>query len=551
MCKPILNLNTCIVCLFTLFTLLAVDMPELMAQRCATNEVHRHRINVDSCYRLRYEALQQMPPEALILRAGADTTFEIPVVVHVLYNTPEQNISEEQIQSQLDVLNEDYSALNESILDVPPDWQGLLKDSKIRFKLAQRDPLGNFSTGITRTATTFTEFNLLDPAIFADSLGGKDAWPNTRYLNIWVCSLQGNALGFASFPGSSSDQDGVVINHRAFGRIGTTTSPYNRGRTCTHEVGHWLNLIHIWGDDNNDCSGKDFPFGQQQLDDTPNQAAPNFRCPSFPKTDDCTVNPPGIMFMNYMDYTDDRCMMFFTPGQIRRMRLITDGIRDTLKSSQGAILPALLNNDLAIDSILNPVKRAATRCLQPQVRLRNNGVDTVKACSIVYNVSGGLSKTFRWNGSIPPGETTIVTLPEIGLGIGSQVMEFRLNGVDQNTVNNYRSSGCRVDGASEQNCESSSLLLYPNPLAGGRFLCIRTRGVPSEKVSVQIFNSLGQELFLQQLVLNPGDALQVDMQGYASGIYYVQAEGEEYRSTARFLFLPEKENNQGAAPDCN
>lgn len=534
-----------------LFSLLCLNPAGLQAQRCSATEVHRYHYQTDPDYRNRYDVIQKMDGSQSSVRIASDTTFLIPVVVHILYNKSEQNISDEQVQSQIDVLNEDYSTLNETILDIPAEWQGLIKDAKIRFSLAQRDPDGNFSNGITRTATFKEEFNILDPAIYEDSLGGKNAWPNSQYLNLWVCSLQGNALGFANFPGSSPALDGVVVNYKAFGRIGTASAPYNRGRTSTHEVGHWLNLIHIWGDDNNDCSGKDFPGTQQFFDDTPNQEGPNFRCPSFPKTDNCSPDAPGIMYMNYLDYTDDRCMMFFTPGQIRRMRLITDGVRDTIRSSPGATLPALLANDLAIDSVISPVKLAGARCLEPQIRLRNNSIDTIRQATVLYNVKGGIPKRFLWNGLIAPGDTLTVTLPRIGLSPGSQVMEFRLTASDDNPVNNYRSASCRIESGNSDNCEAGDLLVYPNPVSSGRKVCIRTRSVLSESVTVQVFNSLGQQLFLQQQVLNPGDALEVNLLGQAAGLYFVQAEGETYSSGTKFLYLPDSESKPGSDPVCN
>jgi hypothetical protein len=244
-------------------------------------------------------------------------------------------------------------------------------------------------------------------------------------------------------------------------------------------------------------------------------------------------------------------MMFFTPGQIRRMRLITDGVRDTIRSSPAATLPALLPNDVAIDSVLSPVKLAASRCLEPVIRLRNNSSDTLRQTSIQYNVRGGIAKTYLWQGLLSPGDTLTVTLPRIGLSPGSQVMEFRFAASDDNPVNNYRSASCRIESGNSLNCEEGDLLVYPNPVSSGRKVCIRTRSILSESVTVQVFNSLGQQLFLQQQVLNPGDALQVSLLGHAAGLYFVQAEGETYSSSSKFLYLPDSESNPGNDPVCN
>ena len=151
--------------------------------------------------------------------------------------------------------------------------------------------------------------------------GGAEAWPADRYLNIWVCHLN-DLLGYAQFPGGPPQTDGVVIDYRAFGTVGTATAPFNLGRTATHEVGHWLNLFHIWGDDGGGCGGTD------QVDDTPNQGGPNTGSPSFPHIT-CGNAPNGDMFINFMDYVDDRTMVMFTIGQVERMHAALDEARSS------------------------------------------------------------------------------------------------------------------------------------------------------------------------------------------------------------------------------
>lgn len=172
------------------------------------------------------------------------------------------------------------------------------------------------------------------------SQGGDDAWPSSGYLNLWVCNLGSQLLGYAQFPGGSSSTDGVVVLYSSVGSLTTpgTASPYNYGRTATHEVGHWLNLYHIWGDDGTSCSGSDL------VADTPNQADENYGCPTFP-TVSCSNGPNGDMFMNYMDYTNDACMNMFTSGQTARAQALfaTGGARYSLLSSQGCIAPVPVN----------------------------------------------------------------------------------------------------------------------------------------------------------------------------------------------------------------
>jgi hypothetical protein len=255
----------------------------------------------------------------------AGTVINIPVVVHVLYNTTAQNISDAQIRSQIDVLNEDFRRLNADKVNTPSAFSGLAADVEINFCLASKTPSGLSTTGIVRKSTTKTSFT--DDAVKYSSSGGDDAWNTSKYLNLWVCNLGGGLLGYAQFPGGPAATDGVVVLYSAFGRTGTLSAPYNKGRTTTHEVGHWLNLRHIWGDAS--C-------GSDLVNDTPTQQTSNYSCPSYPhKT--CANTTSGDMFMNYMDYTDDGCMNMFSVGQKTRMQSLfaSTGARYGLVSSTG------------------------------------------------------------------------------------------------------------------------------------------------------------------------------------------------------------------------
>jgi hypothetical protein len=254
------------------------------------------------------------------------TVVNIPVVVHVLYNTSSQNISDAQVKSQIDVLNEDFRKLNADRSNVPSAFSGLAADVEINFCLASKNPSGVTTTGIVRKSTTKTSFSD-DNGVKYSSTGGDDAWNSSQYLNLWVCNLGGGLLGYAQFPGGAAATDGVVILYSSFGRTGTVSAPYNKGRTATHEVGHWLNLRHIWGDAS--C-------GSDLVNDTPTQQTSNYGCPSYPhKT--CSNTTSGDMFMNYMDYTDDGCMNMFSAGQKTRMQALfaSGGSRAALLTSQG------------------------------------------------------------------------------------------------------------------------------------------------------------------------------------------------------------------------
>jgi hypothetical protein len=260
---------------------------------------------------------------------NSETVITIPTVVHVLYNTSGENISDAQIQSQIDILNEDFRRLNADASNTPTDFLGVAADVRVEFCLATEDPNGNPTTGITRTYTSKTSFGYNTDMKY-NSRGGKDIWNRNQYLNIWVCDIP-SLLGYAQFPGGSAATDGVVVNYLAFGNIGNLYSNFALGRTATHEVGHWLNLYHIWGDGG--CSVDD------NVSDTPVAGDANYNgspC-TYPGGDSCPSSPGNDMFQNYMDYSDDVCMNLFTEGQKSRMRALFEpgGFRESLLSSGG------------------------------------------------------------------------------------------------------------------------------------------------------------------------------------------------------------------------
>lgn len=246
---------------------------------------------------------------------GPRSVVQIPVVVHVVYKGGFENISDAQIQSQIEVLNIDYRHLNMN--SVPPEFQGLAADVEIEFCLASYNPVGYATTGITRTYTTYPYIgNLLapdgSPRVCYAAYGGHDAWDPEHYLNIWVASIGSGILGYGTYPGSSPpDEQGVVIDPRYFGTVGLAAlnPPNHLGRTATHEIGHYFNLRHIWGANSNVCDDDDF------VDDTPVQRSAYQNCPVHPQLS-CGNH---AMFMNFMDYTDDACMALFTAGQKNRV----------------------------------------------------------------------------------------------------------------------------------------------------------------------------------------------------------------------------------------
>lgn len=283
--------------------------------------------------------------------ANSNSVIVIPVVVHVVYKQNAQNISDAQILSQIDALNEDFARLNADTNNTPVAFRTAASATQFQFCMARRDPNGNTTNGIERRLTTVTSFSTNDNVKFY-SLGGLDAWDVENYLNIWVCNMSGGILGYGEFPATvHTNTYGVVIQYDSFGRIGNVTYPFDQGRTLTHEIGHCFRLYHIWGDDNGLCSGTD------NIADTPNQTEETYGCYNFPHTDNCTSTGNGIMFMNYMDYSDDDCLNMFTSNQATRMYVSLNGYYPSLTTSvacQDIIENVESLNDLQFSVYPNP-----------------------------------------------------------------------------------------------------------------------------------------------------------------------------------------------------
>jgi Pregnancy-associated plasma protein-A len=285
----------------------------LKRRMCGTMAAHMLLLEKHPSFRARQFKLER--DTARLRATGLDLAklepVLIKVVVNVVYKTAAQNVSDAQIASQIKVLNADYGAANPDRTKTPTPWKGLVTRSGIQFKLVKT----------TRTRTTRSSFTT-DDGVKKASTGGVAPTDPRKYLNLWVCALGGGLLGYAQFPGGPRATDGVVINYQAFGIVGTAQTPFDKGRTATHEIGHFFNLRHIWGD-TEDCSGTDF------VADTPNAAGPNYGTPDWPVIT-CNNGPNGDMFMNYMDYVDDRAMFMFTTQQVARMRAALLGPRKAL-----------------------------------------------------------------------------------------------------------------------------------------------------------------------------------------------------------------------------
>ncbi len=341
---------------------------QMITQRaCAADEIYQAQNKNPKIRDIRKQieerTRQFVERGAVSSRSGILT---IPVYVHVIYNTSQQNISDAQIQSQIDVINEDFRAMNSDIGGVPSEFTA--SDFEIEFTLTQ----------ITRKYSSRTSWGTNDD-MKKSSQGGVDPITPDTHLNMWVCNIGGGILGYAQFPGGPASTDGVVMSPQYFGSSDKGTgfylsAPFDKGRTTTHEIGHYLNLRHIWGDGN--CNVDDF------VSDTPTAASANYGCPSYPSKS-CNNNGgyTSDQFMNYMDYVDDACMFMFTPGQRARVDAIFEpgGARENLGTIGGGC------------TIGTPANVASSNVQDNSFTVSWNAVSG--AASYDVNVSGSVTNT--------------------------------------------------------------------------------------------------------------------------------------------------------------
>jgi hypothetical protein len=289
--------------------------------RCWTHEHHlsRQALGQHSETEAQFETWMDRQMRESSGVGSTENEYNIPVVFHIIYQNPSDawNISAAQVQSQLQILNEDFKRLKSDTLNAPAAFRAVASGSNINFCLAQRDPQGNTSTGIVRWS--FSQSASWSPSAIDATIKPATVWDPTRYFNIWVVNISGGILGYAQFPVSSglagltnsgaANTDGVVLLYNSVGRppANPFSGVYNLGRTATHEVGHWLGLRHIWGDGSS-CTATDY------CGDTPPSDAPNYGC----ATTHSSCSGPD-MVQNYMDYSDDQCMNLFSLNQVQRM----------------------------------------------------------------------------------------------------------------------------------------------------------------------------------------------------------------------------------------
>lgn len=271
-------------------------------RKCASQEILEIELKENPDLALKIEEIEEFTKSAINLDIKDITKFKIriPIIVNVLYRTPAENISLAQIYSQINVLNQNYNGTNPEFNQVPGIFSGVKASVDIVFYVEK----------VIRRQTTRTSWAFRNEEMKKPEFGGIAPTSPENRLNLWVCTLEGGILGYAKAPGTALELDGVVLDSKYIGTNGRATAPFNKGRTATHEIGHWLNIRHIWGD--RTC-GNDF------VSDTPSHNAPNYGSPIFPHYSTCPGTPIE-MTMNFMDYTDDASMYMFTYGQRDRMR---------------------------------------------------------------------------------------------------------------------------------------------------------------------------------------------------------------------------------------
>lgn len=448
--------------------------------RCATNEHEEYLRSLDP-KRMTVEQFEnwltpliEKQKQAEANKSESGGIIYIPVVVHVIhdgdaYGTNE-NISDEQVQSQITVMNQDFRRM----LGTPGyNTNPIGADTQIEFVLAKVDPNGNPTNGINRVNLCRANYNAgsssATSALVNSQVKPQTQWDPTLYMNMWSVNWDGSGLlGYAQFPESSlgglstaaqsANTDGVVSAYSTFGSrtiypAGTYSgTQYDKGRTMTHEVGHYLGLRHIWGDDACPAGGGNVATNEDFVADTPAASAANYGCPAG--TNSCPAIAGNDMIENYMDYTDDSCMNIFTSGQKTRITTVMNNSprRLSLKTSTKDIAISLFANDAEV-KIENSCSTPTPTCATPKpaaplkdVLLYNRGTANLTAATLSYNMNGGTTYTQNWTGNLATNKYAKITLPNTAVNGTLNVTITAANGTDQRASNNTASKTFGVFG---------------------------------------------------------------------------------------------------------
>ncbi|GJM28823.1 MAG: hypothetical protein DHS20C17_14580 [Cyclobacteriaceae bacterium] len=379
--------------------------------------------------------------------ARTQQVITIPVVVHIIHNGETigsgSNIDESRIIEQIERLNKDFRRLNSDTSNTPVEYLNIATDTEIQFVLAKRDPYGLPTEGINRVTGSRPVYDL----VHNTELKALSYWPAEDYMNLWVAELE-NLLGYAQFPVSSLGgleiasenrlTDGVVIDTDFFG-INQALNPESIGRTCTHEVGHFLGLRHTWGDGG--CSVDDF------CEDTPRSDNSNFGCPD---TESCGSKD---MVQNYMDLSDDLCMNLFTICQKDRMNVVLGNSprRTSLVNSSGALPPIMVDNDAGIRELIVPQNGICSEMVSPKAIIQNTGTNTITSFEVELQIDDIPVESRTVSITLQLLETTLVSFSnhEIPDMAKVEIVINQTNGVvDGNPENNQQQVSVSTKGFS-------------------------------------------------------------------------------------------------------
>lgn len=496
------------------FSLLIMPFVTNAQDRCGTMGLLEQKFKLNPALKQKFNAreanFQEMVRQRIASRKSLKTgeLVTVPVVFHIVSNN-QSGITDAQIKAQLDTINKDYAGLNAGSAKIPSYFKSLFGQSGIQFILAQRTPNDEPTTGIIRYGTTQNSFNYLNNFVKHSAMGGANAWDTDSYLNIWVCNLSNDILGYATFPNDGAeDEQGVVI---ASGSLpGGSAAGYNAGKTLTHEIGHYFNLLHIWGDDNGSCSGSD------GVSDTPNQSNNTSGVKTGMITDNCSPVSPGIMYQNFMDYSADVCLLMFTAEQVGRMETAYSNYRSLLSSSKGGIPLDLKKKDASVKQITQPEQRLCSNSFTPVVVLRNRGSETLTSLTINASIDNGTVTAYKWTGSLKSYAELSVTLPSMTTNEGNYTLTITSampNGAqDEDTSNDtqtfdfiyYLPSAPPVSEGFEGTFPATAWDVV-NP-DGGQTWETTTAAAKSGNVSARIRNfdylSLGQKDYLRSPTVN-------------------------------------------------
>jgi hypothetical protein len=471
----------------------------------------------------------------------------IPVIVHIIHGGQNigifPNITVAQVNSQISVLNKDFAGTGYNANTVPAAFANLISNTGISFCLAQFDPNGNALSEIGIDRINYVSQGWNNPNSYSsqsnfitfmdNTVKPATIWDPSRYLNIWVSDVSQSSslglLGYATFPAGTSltgiqgnlgtaSTDGVWVYTRSFGNTGFVTAPYDKGRTATHEIGHYLGLRHVWGDGSTCSNNTDY------CSDTPSQLAMNSGCPAYPHVSCSNSAQGGDMFMNFMDYCDDACLYMFTPDQNARMQtaLAFSNYRKNLSAS------------------------SATTCNQPsQVPAAMFEIPNTEYCMdslvIINNQSTGMpGPTYTWSANPANGAnfspSQSVANPTITFSIPGNytitVIAANSNGSNSAT-NQVFIEDCSPEGLHDNPGAGNNAVLVPNPTAGDALVRLKLNGQAG--LQIDVYNTLGQVVSSQQLAKAVSGDYPLNVSDQPAGIYIVAISAGSERVVRRLI----------------